>query len=368
VVFRVAFFMNNNMTTYRILSALTLAGLLANGCGQQEVRVYRVPKEQLVQDQPHDHDAPQQAAESSRPRLTWTTPAGWVENPPSQFRVASFQIAGDGGQKADVSVIPLPGGAGGDFSNVNRWRGQVGLEPVSEEEFGKQGEAVTVAGQTGKLYDFDGHASDGVPMRILAAIQHRDGMAWFYKMTGDSALVTKEKPAFIGFLKSAMFASADMPAGHPDISGAGTTAPSTLKNASAGGQPKWAVPVGWKEMPGGQFLAAKFAIAGEDGGQASVNVSTSRGTGGGLAANVNRWRGQLGLQPVSDAELAGMTMPVSSTAGKGVLVEMGNDSTALVAIVVTMADQSWFYKLMGDAAVVAAEKQSFIQFVQGATY
>ena len=32
----------------------------------------------------------------------------------------------------------------------------------------------------------------------------------------------------------------------------------------------------------------------------TVNVSMSSGDCGGLAANVNRWRGQLGLPPVAD--------------------------------------------------------------------
>ena len=52
---------------------------------------------------------------------------------------------------ADVSVIPLPGMAGRDIDNVNRWRGQVGLAPVSEGELGKLAETVQVGGQEGKL-------------------------------------------------------------------------------------------------------------------------------------------------------------------------------------------------------------------------
>ena len=44
------------------------------------------------------------------------------------------------------------------------------------------------------------------------------------------------------------------------------------------------MPSGWKEVAGGQFLVAKFMIAGDGGAQAAVNVSTSAGDGGGLAA------------------------------------------------------------------------------------
>lgn len=66
------------------------------------------------------------------------------------MRVASFKVQNDAGQQADVSVIPLPGRAGGDESNVNRWRGQVGLGDLSAEELAKIAEPVEVAGQPGK--------------------------------------------------------------------------------------------------------------------------------------------------------------------------------------------------------------------------
>jgi hypothetical protein len=46
------------------------------------------------------------------------------------MRVASFRVTGKDGKQADVSVIPLPGLAGSDLDNVNRWRGQVGLPSV----------------------------------------------------------------------------------------------------------------------------------------------------------------------------------------------------------------------------------------------
>ena len=44
-------------------------------------------------------------------------------------------------------------------------------------------------------------------------------MAWFFKMTGDDALVAEQKPAFIEFLKSVSFpaagAQAQLPPAHP---------------------------------------------------------------------------------------------------------------------------------------------------------
>src|SRR5262249_22706554 len=135
--------------------------------------------------------APAVPTADSPAQLKWSTPDGWKEQPASQMRVASFKVSGQNGKQADVSVIPLPGAAGGDFSNVNRWRDQVGLPPVSEAEMAQQAMAVEVSGQPAQLYDENGEAK-GAPTRILAVIQHRDDMAWFFKMTGDSELVAQQ--------------------------------------------------------------------------------------------------------------------------------------------------------------------------------
>ena len=40
----------------------------------------------------------------------------------------------------------------------------------------------------------------------------------------------------------------------------------------------------------------------------------------------------------------------------------------LVGVVLPLGGQTWFYKLTGDAGVVAAQKAALIQFVQSAKY
>ncbi len=237
---------------------------------------------------------------SAPPQLTWTTPAGWTELAPSEMRVASFKITGAGGKQADVSVIPLAGMGGSDDANVNRWRGQIGLASMTSDELQKAAEKIEAAGQPAQLYDIA-----GTDQRILGVIQHRGDVAWFYKMTGDAGLVEQQKPAFIEFLKSLKFAAAaplaaEMPAGHPAIGGDLMAPAATAGPISHEGQPNWQVPAGWQEVAAGQFLVAKFNISGDGGATAAVNVSSSPGDGGGLAANVNRWRGQLGLPPAGE--------------------------------------------------------------------
>ena len=166
------------------------------------------------------------------------------------MRAASFRVAGKDGKQADVSVIPLPGLAGSDLDNVNRWRGQVGLSAVSEAELAKLVQPVEIAGQSASLYEQAGsNAGSGDKTNILAAITRRDGTAWFFKMTGNDALVTEQKPAFIEFLKSVSFpaaaAQAQLPPSHPPIGGGDMMA--QAGGAASSGQPKpsWEVPSGW---------------------------------------------------------------------------------------------------------------------------
>jgi hypothetical protein len=390
--------LNNCAKSARRFLILTPLLFLAAGCQRDGIKVYHVAKDQEPAQQqaapvppadsanpamppghPDISSAPAMAAppasESAQSPLTWKTPDGWTEVPPSEMRLASFKVAGANGKQADVSIVPLPGMAGTDDANVNRWRGQVGLSDASSDELQKSAETVEAGGQPAQLYDIAGATG-----RILGVIQHRDGMAWFYKMTGDADLVEQQKPAFVEFLKSLKFQAApvsggmgEMPAtlppGHPAI-GDMTTPAAASAPISHDGQPNWQVPAGWQEISGGQFLVAKFTLTGDGGATAAVNVSSSAGDGGGMAANVNRWRGQLGLPPISEI----FTTSLDVAGGKAQLVEMSGTNaqtgqpSQLIAVIVSQPDQTWFYKLMGDAKVVAGQKDAFVQFVQSAKY
>ena len=306
------------------------------------------------------------------------------------MRVASFHVASKEGKQADVGVVPLPGLIGRDLENVNRWRGTVGLAPVKEEDLPQLAERIPVAGLTADLYDQAGeNTGSGEKTRILAAVLRREGVAWFFKMSGDDELVAQQKPAFTEFLKSLTFPEATgqaaLPPDHPavgtDMGTMGGTGGMMPPNATAGdqpasteGRPAWEIPAGWQEVPAGQFLLAKFAVSGAEGAQASVNISMSAGSGGGLLANVNRWRGQLGLGPWSESDLSARVQAVDIEGGKASFVDLtGTDPrsgkpTRLVGAIVPQAAQTWFYKLMGGADLVEQQKETFSRFVKTTKY
>jgi hypothetical protein len=202
---------------------------------------------------------------------------------------------------------------------------------------------------------------------------------WFFKMTGDTDLVEQQKPAFVALLKSLKFAAApaqtELPPSHPSMGDMGMGAPATATAPiSSEGKPVWQVPAGWQEVSGGQFLVAKFTIIGKNGAAAAVNVSSSAGEGGGLVGNVNRWRGQLGLAPLSDSDVNKLATAIDVQGGKASLVDLsGTDArtgqpTRLVGVIAPQPGQTWFYKLMGDAKIVESQKDAFTQFVQSAKY
>ena len=373
------------------LAASALLLLAITGCGRDTVKVYHVDTNETVTAAmpPAPAAAPSTTMpvglpapdNSGLPQLKYTLPDGWKEKALTQMRVASFSVAG-GSKQADVSVIPMGGMAGGNLANLNRWRGQVGLQPVDEDGVQKATEKVTIAGQDADMFDIAGTSpGSGDAERIIASVLHKDDTAWFFKITGDADLVETQKPAFISFLKSVDFGGSaapsalpavdmsQLPPSHPPIGGLDPV----VAAAPAGDKPVWDVPAGWQEGPLAQFLVAKYIIAGAGDAKAEVNVSSLAGDGGGLGPNVNRWRAQLGLAPGADADLAALTT-INASGAQATLVELSGTNprtgkpATLVGVILPLGSQTWFYKLMGDAEVVAQQKDALIQFVQSAKY
>lgn len=366
--------------------AAALALFTAAGCGRDDVKVYHVATNDTAVAAMPAAMPMAMPDNSGPPKLKYTLPAGWKEKPATQMRVASFDIS-ENGKTADVSVIPLGAMSGGDAANVNRWRGQVGQPPLAEADLQKSAEKVEIAGQPADLYDIAGTSpGSGDAERILGAILHGDDAVWYFKVTGDDALVETNKAAFTAFLKSVQFDRqatlsapstmdlGQLPPSHPPIGGMDMAG--QVPAGDAAGKPVWTIPTDWQEAPLAQFLAAKFTVKGAGDAAASVNVSQLAGDGGGLLANANRWRQQLGLEPLKDDMELAHLVPAMDLPGGGQLTVVDftgtNSQTGkparLVGAVVPAGGQTWFYKLMGDPDVVAQQKDALVKFVQSAKY
>ena len=135
--------------------------------------------------------------DAGAPQIKWNTPEGWTEVPPSSMRYASFGASDGNGGKIDISVVTFPGDGGSDADNVNRWRGQIGLPPLDENAVTSQVAPLKTAEATFSTTDITGPKA-----RTIAAWTRGDGRVWFFKATGPSAAVEKEKPNFVKFIKS----------------------------------------------------------------------------------------------------------------------------------------------------------------------
>lgn len=220
-----------------------VAVALIIGCRQEEVRVYRVPKEE-------QRSAPALTGAGPAEQIRWQTPPGWEEREAGGMRAARLVALGPDGPAADVSVIPMPDVSASRKDVVNLWREQVKLNPINETDLAGMTEKVDIADTSGELFELVSTElliDKKDKARILVAMLNRSGTTWFFKMTGEDSFVGAQRPAFLSFLKSVSFvpglpaagqAAADGSAGAPVAAGAGS-----------GSKPGWDVPSGWREVP-----------------------------------------------------------------------------------------------------------------------
>lgn len=128
---------------------------------------------------------------------------------------------------------------------------------------------------------------------------------------------------------------------------------------------RWTVPAGWKELAGSGMRLATFVPPGA--GKAEATVVALPGESGGELANVNRWRGQIGLGPTDDAGLAAARTSIKTKAGPASLYSFdgaGTPKTAMVAAVLLRDGTSWFIKLSGDTDAVKKARAGFVALVE----
>lgn len=175
-------------------------------CKKDEIQVYKVakpvdsPAPVAVPAAPAGMGAlpPEMAvmATAAPATLSWKAPPDWAAKPASGMRRATYVLSGAAGP-AELSVISLPGDAGGELANVNRWRGQVGLEPWDAAALKQAAESVPSAAGTFTLVDLAGPSQ-----RMLAGMTMRGGETWFFKLLGPGETVGAAKPAVKAFLAS----------------------------------------------------------------------------------------------------------------------------------------------------------------------
>jgi hypothetical protein len=341
----------------RMIKFLPLAVLLAS-CSEEEVRTYQVASEEVRSSKVDTPAVPKAPGEQS---VVWQVPDGWTEVAPGQFQLAAYQLGA--GLSATVSM--LPGDAGGVAANVNRWRGQVGLDPLGASEI--KGEEV--AGYKGvgdlKYYELLGKPGSDPASGILAGILRLSNETWFFKLAGPVSGLSETRQVFMGFLEAL-----------ETKAGAGP-APAE-KKAEEPQKPKidFKVPEGWTVGPEGQMRVATFRAAGEDGYEADISVVPLPGDAGSVMDNVNRWRAQLQLEPLTDENDPAVGSIIEGAPGKILITHMKSSVPlfdekfhgAISAAIVPGSKYTWFLKMSGEARVVEANRSRFEEFVKSVRF
>ena len=151
------------------------------------------------------YQAPREVAAQSPTTAPWTAPAGWVQDPPRQMRVATFRTSSEPDAAELIITRFAADNFGGMVDNINRWRNMVGLEPVKDESE-QPVEKIAVSGREASVYDMTGPARDSAPSRRLRLAMVKVGTeVWFVRFTGTADAVQKNLPGFDEFLKSVRF-------------------------------------------------------------------------------------------------------------------------------------------------------------------
>jgi len=361
---------------------LALGASLAAACGPGEV--VEIPVERAVQAHPRGLDReissatrfggspPPPAASQAPPPsprdasaenpFRFVLPEGWEELPPTSMRLVNLRPAGD--PSAECSLVVLGGDGGGLTANVNRWRDQMGLGPLSDEEVERLPRTILL-GQPATLIDLQGSYSGMTDEArsdygMLGAVLVTQGFTLFLKMTGPATLVQQERANFERFYASltAVFPGEEDPHAAAHSPGGGDHTREGLD---------FTLPDGWRELAPKGMRKVNLTV-----GSSQCYVIELGGDGGGLAMNLNRWQGEVGLPPLDEAGIAalerisaaGQSAPLLEITGtyKGMGGPEGED-TRVLGVPVIRPGSSLFIKMVGPDEEVLAQRDSFLAFV-----
>jgi hypothetical protein len=245
--------------------------------------------------------------------LTWKVPRGWRQEAAGGFRYATLRF-GPKDEGVEITVSKLGPEASDLRDNLDRWRGQVGLPKLEDDEFKKLSGNIKVDGLPATRVDFIGGALGGPAAPAAAGERPAAGAAFEY----DKPARWEARPA--------------------DVK-KGVRRPVVLRVA--------------------------------DGGrEAEVSAVALPGDGGGLAANVDRWRRQVGLPPAGGDELrkdvrwvdvGGAKVPFADVTGPRA---GAGEPQRILGAALRHGGRTWFVTMKGPADLVGKQRDAFEAFVK----
>lgn len=144
---------------------------------------------------------------------------------------------------------------------------------------------------------------------------------------------------------------------------------------NAGPPFRYVKPEGWEARPPeirkGFRIPVVLRVAG-DGGEAEVTAMSLAGEGGGVLENVNRWRRQLGLDRIEEAELSRIRRSLKVGQGEAAYVDIvgpeGEKRQRTLGAVLRHGGATWFFTLKGPADLVGKQHSNFEAFVSSVRF
>lgn len=122
---------------------------------------------------------------------------------------------------------------------------------------------------------------------------------------------------------------------------------------------QWDTPMTWKELPASGMRQGSFRAQNTD-----ISIIFLEGDAGGHLANVNRWRGQIGLSPWSEKEAQSASQSIPTPLGPAKVVDFETDTEKTVGAILPYGNGTWFFKMVGHPREVSRETQTFLTFLQ----
>lgn len=405
------------------LAAVIALPLMLTNCSQpavQEIPVVREPGEprreappRLSTEQRLDMKAmgmaDDSAAADSMGGITFhhEMPEGWEAVPKTELRQVNLRMTAT--PEAECYFTLLPGGGGGVAANLNRWRGQMGQDPLSPEAlaalptkpmFGQEATFILIDGAYSGM-GTDAKENYRMYGLILSHTDPQSGreQAFFLKMTGPQDVLADQEEAFDQIAQTLHAVmpgdehshdddgdhsdhdghdhgaedhdhaaegheghdhadATPMPDGHGAVTG----------DAALGFQ--WTVPTGWEDLEPSMMRQANLTIAGQPDVECYFTVLA--GSGGGLDMNINRWQRQMGQPDLTSEQIAALPrhplldgdatfVTIDGTFG-GMSGDVQKENFRMYGLVHVDDTQAFFVKMTGPQAVLADQEANFLAF------